>query len=320
MEVPCKTVCSKTAKITKIGENHFSAIASQDGGEGKFGLITPSRLICEPYGETSFTELIDEFAEKAFALKKTGVCGFLICGMETLWEARGAVLGCLKTSLPIYVVFKTGDDGITENDCPAVGAMITLQELGIAGFGISSDNRAEIIAELAAYAKVPLIAAKSGFTAEEIADACTAGATIFAGDFKDEDVPPETCITNAPIPEEQPEEILLAGEISAYFLTPDNIESSEPIECSVDMSDELLELSDTSLDVITVQVNTADDAYHFGLNAHMAALPVMFRSDSPIALKAALLCYHGRAMIDSNCEIDEDTLNEIAKKYGAVIY
>ena len=116
------------------------------------------------------------------------------------------------------------------------------------------------------------------------------------------------------------DELLLANRRQVFFLSPDSIESSPYLECSLDMSDELLELEDTNFDVIAVELYSSDDAYHFARNASMANLPVMFRSDDEMALKAALLCYQGRAMIDRSCSINEDRLHRIAGKYGAVVY
>ena len=86
------------------------------------------------------------------------------------------------------------------------------------------------------------------------------------------------------------------------------------------MSDELLELEDTNYDVIAVEIISAEDAFSFAENEHMSNLPVMFRSDNEMALRAALLAYQGRAMIDSNCAVEREKLEQIAEKYGAVIY
>ena len=105
-----------------------------------------------------------------------------------------------------------------------------------------------------------------------------------------------------------------------FYLSPDGIEISEPVICSVDMADVLLEFSNTNIDVIRVDVITSDDAYQFSQNAYMSKLPIIFHSDDKNALKLALLSYHGRAMIDKECDIDYTTIEKISIKYGAVIY
>ena len=86
------------------------------------------------------------------------------------------------------------------------------------------------------------------------------------------------------------------------------------------MTDELLELEGESVDVIVVEINTIDDAKDWACNAHMANLPVCFYSHDEISLRLALLLYNGRAMIDSRSSLEEEKLQKIAEKYGAVIY
>ena len=52
----------------------------------------------------------------------------------------------------------------------------------------------------------------------------------------------------------------------------------------------------------------------------MAKLPVMFSSGDEIALKSAVLLYHGVAFLDANMSIDNDVLKKISHKYGSIIY
>ncbi len=112
--------------------------------------------------------------------------------------------------------------------------------------------------------------------------------------------------------------ILIAGETEPYFLD-EFFEQSAPIICSMDMSDQLLEAESSGADVITIQVDTGDDAYRFALNAHMLHLPVSFLSDNEEALEMALLMYPGRAFVDSRSLIEEEALKTIAEGYGAII-
>lgn len=50
------------------------------------------------------------------------------------------------------------------------------------------------------------------------------------------------------------------------------------------------------------------------------ALPVCFQSEDAEALSRALFLYNGRAMVDSNCTIEEGRLRKIADRYGAFVY
>ena len=86
------------------------------------------------------------------------------------------------------------------------------------------------------------------------------------------------------------------------------------------MTDEFMEIEDDSYDIISVEVETPDEAVSFAENDHMAELPVSFLSSDELALKTALLLYSGRAMVDSRSELDREVLEKIAYKYGAVVY
>ena len=112
--------------------------------------------------------------------------------------------------------------------------------------------------------------------------------------------------------------IFMAGETEPYFLD-EFFQQSEPIYCSFDMADELLKAEEDECDVITIQIDTMEDAYNFAENAYMLHKPVSFLSDSEEALEMALLMYNGRAFVDSRSNIDETVLHTIAKGYGAII-
>ena len=105
-----------------------------------------------------------------------------------------------------------------------------------------------------------------------------------------------------------------------YFLSSESIELSEPIRCSVDMSSEIFEMNESFTGVVTVELLNYDDAMFFCRNAHMLTLPVIFKSESKIALESGLLLFSGRAMIDSDCSLDREELEKLAGKYGAIVY
>ena len=86
------------------------------------------------------------------------------------------------------------------------------------------------------------------------------------------------------------------------------------------MTDEITEACSQNYDVLTVSINSPDDAIDFCRNMHMATLPVSFLSDDEISLKVALMLYNGRAIVDTNSLIEPERLERIAQKYGAVLY
>ena len=176
-----------------------------------------------------------------------------------------------------------------------LACLITLQSMGVRAFGLSggAESLDGMLRELAPYATVPLFAVPDG-SAAYAAEQPDSGAADVS--------------------------MALASQTQVFFLTPEDMEISSPLTCSFDMAHELLELSDSRLDVIRVFLTSPDDAYWFSLNAHMAKLPVMFLADSGIALKSALLLYQGRALIDADCGLEEAVLRNLEHKYGAVIY
>lgn len=321
---------------------------SKEAAAGKAlvaGDLSPTGEFVEPYGDMTFSEMKDVYKEQAAALNEAGVDLFVIETMMSLAEIRAAVLACRRYKKPVFVTVTVDEFGRTLTGATALSCLISLQGLGIAAFGLNCshgpEKMADIIKELAPYAKIPLIAKPNAGQPDEdghydlsaeamgkgILPLLESGVQITGG-----------CCGNTPAHvaalrkaldsfdfsavqiEKQDISLILANEQQVFFLSADGIESSEPISCTSDMADELLELAESNLDVITIDVVTAEDAYLFSQNAHMARLPVMFRSESASALKAALLSYHGRAMIDSKSSIPEEELQSIAEKYGAVIY
>jgi len=69
-----------------------------------------------------------------------------------------------------------------------------------------------------------------------------------------------------------------------------------------------------------VRIESEDDAMLLSELAGVARLPISILCDDAAVLETALRCFHGRAMVDSSSEIDSETLQSIAARYGAVVY
>lgn len=305
------------------------------------GCVAPLDIQAEPFGETPFMDLVNIYAHQAFALKDGGVDLLVADAMTSLSQCRAALLGCRQTGLPVMVTLNIEEDGETCLGCDLVSAQIVCQSLGAAAFGLSCCGKPSSVyrhlEEMAPYAAIPLIARPDAGScledvlspeemAQEMVGLLERGATLVGG----------CCFTtpahiqafssrmqafdfaSVHIQKEDPDTLFMASETEPYFLD-EYFEQSDPIRCEMDMSDDLLALEETRFDVVTVQVDTVDDAYLFALNAHMIRKPVIFRSDSEEALEMALLLYNGRAFVDSESEIDEDTLRRIAQGYGAYL-
>lgn len=305
------------------------------------GVVAPLQLQAEPFGDTPFFDLVNIYAAQAFALQRGGVDLLIADTMTTISQSRAAILGCRQTGLPVMVTLNVEADGDTCMGSDLVSALIVCQKLGAAAFGLSCCDRPEKIAghleEIAPYARVPLIVRpRAGedfdqmLTPEEMAAQMQGllrrGATLVGG-----------CCYTTPehiaavgrmmrefdfsavkIQREDEDTLMMAGATEPYFLD-EYFEQTEPVDCRVDMSDELLELEDSGADVATIRIETVEDAYNFALNAHMLHMPVSFLSDSEEALEMALLMYNGCAFVDARSGIDEKVLEHLAQGYGAVV-
>lgn len=333
----------------KVAEfNHRLVALSRQAAEGRpvFGDLSPTGLFVEPFGEATFDELVSIYAEQAQALNEAGVDGFVIETTVSLVEARAAVLACRGYGKDIYVTITVNEKGRTLSGATAASALTVLQPLGITAFGLNCcfgpAHVAEELATLREISTVPLIGkpnagvphgdgSEEHFSpekmAEEMVPVLEAGATLIGGCCGSTpahvaalrnllDARPEQAVCA----EEIGEEILVAIETGHVLLDPETLQLSEPISCSLDMSDELLDLEDSGCDVIAVEVDTLDDAHDFSLNAHFARLPICFVSNDPEVLRRALYLYCGRPLVDRRCAIEEEVLRQICDEYGAVLY
>lgn len=272
-------------------------------------VITPCGMMIEPYGEHKFSEIKKEYSTQAEAYSSASA--FILKGMTMLSDLRAALLACKKTGKPVFAVLDIDEELRTSAELPADAALITLQSMGLSGLGIKSADEENVIAaakRLVHFAKIPVFAECS----EEAADEISAAGI---------DVSEIGCFCVFSVSEEEKETaIMLANEREAFFLEPDTTELSKPVACEANMDEILCDLSQESFDVLRIEINTPDDAVAFTENAHMATLPVMFSCEDDISIMLALMLYQGRALIDSTCTLNEETIKKATAKYGAVIY
>jgi len=312
------------------------------------GDMSPTGLIMEPFGDTPFLDIMDIYAQQAWALKEAGV-DLIVCEtMLSLAETRAALLGAKQAELPTFVTITIDENGRTLFGTDAISAMLTLQAMGAAAFGFNCSGGPEamlpFLKKAAALATVPIIAkpnagkphpddaTKFDLTPDRMASlmekALDMGVTIIGGccgttpdhiaalrelldryDF--------TKVT--PEKDDTPTDTIAANEREVFYLDED-FDLSEPIACSEDMADDLMDAEDEGCDVISVRVDNYDDAILLGQNSHMANLPLSILSDSEEAMEFALMFCPGRNIIDSRSEMDEDTIRRLADWYGALIF
>ncbi|MBQ7834168.1 MAG: hypothetical protein IJ385_00130 [Ruminiclostridium sp.] len=125
--------------------------------------ITPAGIMIEPYGEHSFSELKKHYSQQAEM--RSDAPAFLLKGMTLMSDLRAGLLACRKTKKSVYAVINVNEDLQTANELPADAALITLQSMGLAAFGISAANDEILmdgICRLASFAKIPVLQSLTG--------------------------------------------------------------------------------------------------------------------------------------------------------------
>ena len=107
-------------------------------------------------------QLSAEYAQGAFAAVPAETALVHLLDMPGLVHARAAVLGARQTGSPLLVWLRCDSQGQTSDGSDILAALLCLQELGIAGFGLSCSGEATpedmvpLLERLAPYAHVPL--------------------------------------------------------------------------------------------------------------------------------------------------------------------
>lgn len=309
------------------------------------GGLCPTGLFVPPLGDADFDDIYDIYREQIRALNKAGVDFIVIETQTSLADMRAAVLAARTTNLPVFVTITVDESGRTLTGGSLLPAMITLQAMGVDAIGLNCSfgpkSMLEFIDEVMAHVSVPIIAKpnagvpmwnasnNTGYIspaqfAAEMRQLMEAGVRIVGGccgttpehlkalaDVVKDFSPPE-------IPEE-PDCYAAANEREAFFLG-DDIIFSEPIECTSSLSDDLIDLDDEQVSAALVEINALDDVQLLCENSLMTRLPIAVHSDYLTVLDAALRYFQGRLIVDSDCQIDTDLIEQIAAKYGAIVY
>lgn len=313
------------------------------------GDVSPAGLMIEPYGDAGFDELYDIYLEQISALKKAGV-DFI--GLETqmsLADMRAGVLAAKAVGLPVFVSLTVEDNGRTIMGTRLLPALITLQAMGADAIGLNCSTGPEIMKELLPdvlrHSAVPLIAkpnagkpdpmnpGKYSLTpelfAQKMDELLRLGVQIVGGccGTTPEHIEKLSALMkeNAyPVHHFEPDHDAAAIESEAFFL-PDDLVLSEPLECSFDLSDDLIDVEDEEVggdqvNVAVVRVNTIEEAKILVENASMTRLPIDVLTDDKEVLSYTLRAFQGRLLIDSESELCREDLEAEAKRYGAIVY
>lgn len=311
------------------------------------GSIGPTGQGIEPFGKLRFQQIVDTYRRQVQAMRKAGV-DLIVCEtMTSLSDARAALLAAKETGLPVFVsVVVTEEEEEMPDGTKLLCALAVLQSMGADAFGINcSGSPGQILPwfeKIAPYAQIPLLAKPNPgnpnpvnlgqydlgpeIFAKEVGRLIDVGVSIVGGccGTSPEHVHALANLirnrSSRPLQHHPDEnEVLAASGHEAFFLRED-MTMGEPLSCELDMADDILEYEDSGFDILPVQVETEDDAYHLGLNCHMFRLPVLIASHSFELMEQSLFEFQGRALVDSQCGLENDELYRLAKRYGAIVY
>ena len=316
----------------------------QTGGEALLcAAIFAGDLILEPYGAIPFAAGVAHFHELAAACAAAGAHWVMVYCARSLLQARAGVLGCRAAGLPVLVSMEPlGEGEVLLGQTDLLSAFAVLQELGIAAFGYSTSftgAQLEALETIRPHRRIPVFSVTRNLTGNLSAEdtnilfaqrarqlsALGVGMMGIRGAKEEQLVYAAGALREARLADQEeeselePDNIWAANETQVYYLD-ENLEFSDPVECRLDMTDDVLEAERSGCDVLCIQLDSADDAYAISLNnGHIDQLPVAFLGESEEALEAALFYYNGRAIIDSRSGLEPEVLEELADRYGAVV-
>lgn len=285
--------------------------------------VKPLSRSPEPFNEISVFDLINTYADNAFAEKSTGAKIFLLPDFASLAQARSAVLGIRQTGLPVCLSMYLTDNGETVDSTDPLAALICLQELGLSAFGVGGSREVvrEQLERLYPYAKIPLFSNPENIG--EASDLLASCADILdvtrldsgeAGRIADM-AEAAAKLQKPPRPEDSP--LLLADESQVYYLEEDFTVAD--VDCEQDIAGQIITAEDEGVDALLFHITCHEDVESFAADAYMSRCAVSFLAESEELLELALVSYTGRAMIDSRSGLDDDAMEVLARGYGAII-
>lgn len=292
------------------------------------GVLSASDPAAAEYGKNVFESAYFDHLERITLLKAAGAAFILLRNFEKLWDMRAGVLAAKSADMPVVVTMKVDDEGKNQSNTDYIAALITIQSIGADAFGIECtdgiEKTSELIKRAFPHAEIPLAASVDllCLTSENARLLNECGASAFFNTsrrFNEETVCFLAGLQTHFTPGKEMDSRAAAIFREAFFL-PEDLELSEPLDCGYDMSDDIIDLDDETVNAIYIQLHSTDDAALLADNAIMSHLPFVIHTDDPTVLEAALRYYQGRLIVDSRCEMDEDVFSRLVKKYGAVLY
>ncbi|MBQ8611450.1 MAG: homocysteine S-methyltransferase family protein [Oscillospiraceae bacterium] len=165
------TFGANRARLKQFGEqdnvtelNRRLAALTVEAAAGKAlvaGDVSPTGLFCEPFGDTSFEELVAIYTEQIAALKQAGADLIFAETMMSLGDVRAAVVAARDCGLPVLASVTLENGGRTVSGMPADAAVLALQAAGADAVGLNcstgAQDMASLLPALQKYARIPLL-------------------------------------------------------------------------------------------------------------------------------------------------------------------
>lgn len=251
--------------------------------------LEPLGLDVAPAGACGFEELAAAYRVRL----EPGKGPVHIAGMTTMAECRAALLAVkgLNCGAP-WVSWKCDGDGESSTRVQMLAALFVCEGMGAAAFGIDCPEEAAgaRMAELAAYAGIPLFRVKGG--------------ELIPYPYEPADLDPDA--------------IPCATGTAPCFIRR-TIDVGEELECGPDLLEDIIAAEDDPVGAVKIAIQSPDDAEIFALHQYAVREALCLWSDVPELLEEALRVYQGRAFYDGTGELSREELERLTEWYGLIV-
>lgn len=295
--------------------------------------LGPSGLDVPPGGHADFDDLYDFYRAQVRALEDAGADFLFLEGQQSLADLRAAALAARVNDLPVLATLDVDTDGESSAGCALLPALLTLQAMDLQAFGLrfscAPEAAAALVADLLPHAAIPLAVQPSRATtqglppadwAARMAPALRAGGGPLLCYLPPAHVAAlsQLHVQRQPLPQQPDCEAAAIAE-EAFFLAED-LELSAPVPCTLGLADAFIAIDDEFPPVTLVMVDSVEDARLLAAAGPFTRQPIAVHAETKPLLDAALRYFQGRLLIDTACPLEDEVLEPLAAKYGAILY
>ncbi|MCF0141575.1 MAG: homocysteine S-methyltransferase family protein [Mogibacterium sp.] len=313
------------------------------------GDLSPSGKFLKPLGDVSFEDLVEMYLRQAKALDEAGVDLFAIETMNSLPDARAAVLAVRSFSdKPIIASFTCEKKGRTMMGTDVTAALKIMEGMGVDIFGLNCSTGPEDmlphIKRLSEIAEIPLLA-KPNAGLPEIEDGKTVykcspedfvknveemaslGVLCFGGCCGSTEE--HVAALAKKVAELEEGGVVFAGPSGStggklpcvsgrkVFLLDPDVTIDDVIICDEDLEESIDDANEEDAEIMCIEFKSPEDVEVFALCEYMINKALCIKCDDAEVLEAALRAYQGRALYEG--ALSEDELMPLVKKYGLIV-